>query len=126
MISNNLKNLFFHAIWYSLLLVGFLNGYINYILLPYLKDPTLLYFVVVLITLLYSVIIFALFIKPTGRVLTDITSNGSLISLNIVAIAGSVLVMIMGRLDIEVVAAIFFGSIAQLIMLLLILSLKEK
>ncbi len=125
MISNNLKNLFFHSLWYALLLFVFLNGYINYILL-YLKDWTLLYFVVVLVTLLYSTIIFVIFIKPTGRVLTDVTSNGSLISLNIVALTGSILLMIMGRLTMEVVAAIFFGSIAQLIILLLVLSLKEK
>ncbi len=126
MISNNLKNLFFHSIWYMLLLVGFLSGYINDILLPLLNNQLLLYFVVVLVTLLYSIIVFGLFIKPTGRVLTDISSNGSLIALNILALAGSIMIMIFGRLNVEVVAAIFLGSIAQIVMLLLVLALKEK
>ncbi len=126
MVSNNIKNLFYHSIWYLLLLAGFLGGYINEWFLPILKNQLLLYFVVVLITLLYSIIIFALFIKPTGRVLTDITSNGSLIALDIVAITGASMIMILGRLDSSVVAAAFFGSVAQIVMLLLVMALKEK
>ncbi len=126
MISNNLKNLFFHSLWYALLLFGFLGGYIHKIFMPILHDETLLYFLAVLFTLLYSVLVFTLFIKPTGRVATDISSNGSLISLNILAIAGASLIMILGRMKMEVVVAIAIGSIAQLIMLLLVLSFKEK
>ncbi len=126
MVSNNIRNLFFHSIWYLLLLVGFLGGYINDLFMPILKNQLLLYFIVVLVTLLYSIIIFALFIKPTGRVLTDITSNGSLIALDIVAITGTIMIMILGRLDTAVVAAAFFGSVAQIVMLLLVMALKEK
>ncbi len=126
MIANNFKNLFFHGIWYCfiafLIFSGFMNKYINELL----GSELLSYLVIIFISLLYSAIIFGVFIKPTGKMSTDISSNGTLISMNTLIICGTFIITLFKRLKFEIFAIISIGLLAQFIILLMIMAFKNE
>lgn len=126
MVWNNLKSLIYHALWYFVIMSIFFAAKTRPIVEAFVPDAMTRFLIIGISTVIFSLTFTILFMKPMGSAISNITSNGLLILLNIGVITASVLFYLIGKLDIFETVLIILFILLQFFIIFLVMQSKGR
>lgn len=126
MFANNLKTLIYHALWYFVMLSLFFADKTKPIIEAFIPDMMTRLLIIGISTVLFSLIFTVLFMKPMGSTMSNVSSNGFLIILNIAVMLGLAWFYVMERLSIFEVILVGLFLLLQFFIIMLVMQTKQR
>ena len=126
MFANNLKTLIYHALWYFVMLSLFFADKTKPIIEAFIPDMMTRLLIIGISTVLFSLTFTFLFMRPMGSTMSNISSNGFLIILNVGVMLGLAWFYLMERLSIFEVVLVGLFLLLQFFVVILVMQSKER
>lgn len=124
MFKNNFITFTLHSIWFVLIAFFVLNSPLKAISILVIPDITLRYVAFTVLTLIFTIFVTGLFIKPRNSTYEDFISNILLFLLEIVGMGGLTILFIMGKLSLYHLGIFTIAFLIQFIIIFIILAVK--
>ena len=126
MFANNLKTLIYHSLWYFVMLSLFFADKTKPIIEAFIPDMMTRLLIIGISTVLFSLIFTVLFMKPMGSTMSNVSSNGFLIILNIAVMLGLAWFYLMERFSIFEVILVGLFLLLQFFIIMLVMQTKQR
>lgn len=126
MFANNLKTLIYHSLWYFVMLSLFFADKTKPIIEAFIPDMMTRLLIIGISTVLFSLIFTVLFMKPMGSTISNVSSNGFLIILNIAVMLGLAWFYLMERFSIFEVILVGLFLLLQFFIIMLVMQTKQR
>lgn len=126
MVKNNARILFWHVLWYALVSSFFFSTNVRAAFNLIVRDKTLQYGLLAGLTIIFTALVCILFIEPTGRISKDISSNITLMILDVIFLALVALTYVIGKISMYHAGIFGFTVLIHWFVLVFVLGVKYE
>lgn len=126
MTKNNILTLIYHGLWYTILLGFYLLSGLHSMLLSIAPEALTRGIIIASVTVVFSLIFTALFMKDQGSLGDNFSSNATLMILDVLLVLGAAIGFIFNRITLIEVLSLFIMVVVQFVVILIVMRLKRN